>query len=562
MKDSESSLRERVRNHALPTGIIVSLFAAIAALYANVVTKGFILDAAYSMYPDVHNHYWMQAFFDKSLFSRDPLVSSHMTHGSPWMILGGVCVTSLLMRLHPYTNGFLALSVLTCAIATYLFWRLADRSAAKPVAASAAVLFAPYFLSKDTFFGVPRAYGAMIFLAFLWAAESGRYLILPAFTAACALIYPPLSPSLAVSSALALWIARAEFSRRKILPRCAAAILVPAALCLAVLWHSPSAGGALQGFSSRATFEDYKLYQFVASPIDPRSFKEMILYFFLNLNEHAFIYRLTSALLVLLFILGLLSDRSSPTMIPRSVRLVLAGSSVAFLALYPIHPVSASRQTVFILPISLVFLAAEGAHRLAGGRQRPALLAAASAAVLAALHPWLNEIISVRHYSAAYDYISTLRNVVVLAGHPRSGLTETIPIFCRKSVLLADDQRDQHGLFVAGGGSAFAAKRKALLSALYSDSPKKACELRLSYGVDYLVLEDRYYDEAYLAMLARSKFPMDMGIARIIADSPNPRGFYHYARRRASFTWKNGRSSGAIFDLSGCAERSAAPRRA
>ena len=312
--------------------------------------------------------------------------------------------------------------------------------------------------------------------------------------------------------------------------------------------------GLLRGLRAGSGFEDSRLYQFVTTPVHPGNLMDMLFYFYLNINEHSRLYPVMSALLLALFALGWYVRRGAPKLLPRSVLMALAASTAAFLLSYPVHVVSAARQTVFIVPLVLVFLAAEGIDRFSGGKPRIAVLAVASATLFALLHPWLNEIVSVRTYSAAYGYISRLKGDVLLAGHPESLLTATIPVFSQRSVLVADDLRDQYELHLSSR-EAFSARRAALLAALYSDSPSKACALRSVYGVDYLVLEDRYFSQDHFAMLARSGFPLNEEISRAIAASPDPRGFYSYAKRRAAFSWKDAESGGVIFDLSLCGAR-------
>ena len=181
-----------------------ALFAGIAALYAVLFTNEASFDPKYALYTDISNFYWIQALFDPALFRGDPLAVHALSRlglfntEAPW-----VWFTSLFMRVTPYTYGLRLLSVLGCVAGTLMVFRLAVKSCARPAAALAAVVFAVYFLSMDTFFGVPRIYGFFAFLAFLLAAEEKRFLLLPFCVPAAFIVYPAVSVGIGFSALLA-----------------------------------------------------------------------------------------------------------------------------------------------------------------------------------------------------------------------------------------------------------------------------------------------------------------------------------------------------------------------
>ncbi len=541
-------------------GAGVALFAALAALYATLTTNAPSFDPKYAIYTDVSNFYWIQTMLDHSLFPRDPLgiyasfrtaTLGYFYTEAPW-----VWFTALFMRVTPYSHGLRVLTVMGCAAGALMVFRMALKSCARPAAALAAVIFPLYFLSMDTFFGVPRIYGLLVFIAFLLAAEEKRFLFIPFFIFAAFVVYPAISVGMAFSALLMPFAFREHFSGQKLLPRYALAMALSALACLAALWHSLALSGLVRAFGGGSGFEIYKLYQFVRKPVNPGNPADMVAYFMLNINEHGYFYPVTSALLGLVFLAGLRVRSGLRTMIPTSVRATLAGSLAAFAVLYALHPVSASRQMVFIIPMTMVFLAADGLYRIGGGKSRTTLVAAVAGSIFAVLHLGIGLTTSCRTFGPVYDYLSALPKDTIVAGHPASVLLYTAPVFSRKQVFVSDEHRDQYILSL-NRGSDFDAMRSSLLAALYSGSPDKACALRPAYGVNYIVLEDDFYTPEYLAQKAASASPRDVDIARVAAGSPDPRGFYHYARGHAAFSWKNARSGGVVFDLAGCGEKGA-----
>ncbi|OGR45285.1 MAG: hypothetical protein A2X35_03300 [Elusimicrobia bacterium GWA2_61_42] len=535
----------------------VALFAAFAAFYAATVTNIYSFDPKYAIYMDVLNLYWIPSLSDPALFPRDPVAAQCRSMWGPFITEGPwIWLSSLFMRVKPYALGMALLSSLGCAAAALLVFRLALKSAARPAAAAAALLFAVYFLSTNTFFGVPRLYGFLAFLAFLLAAEEKRFLLLPFLIPAGFILYPAVSAGLGVSALLAPVFYRRHFREHKLLPRYAAAMAAAGLLCLAALWRSVTLGGVFRALGAGSGFEIDKLYQFVSAPVRPDSLWDLVTYFLLNFNEHGNFYPVMSALLLLVFLAGWCVKLGRPALLPASLKLSLAGSLGAFALLYLTHPVSASRQMVFIVPLVVVFLAAEGVYRLGGEKPRTLLVGVAAALVFGVLHPRLGLRESCRTFAPVYGYLSALPPDAIVAGHPDSDLLHTIPVFAKKQVFISDEHRDQY-LFTLNRSADFTAMRAALVSALYSASPAAACALKAAYGVDYVALEDKFFTPEYLARAAASSFPLDAETARAAAKTADPLGFYNYARARPAFSWKNERSGGAVFALSSCVKKEA-----
>ncbi|HCC49280.1 MAG TPA: hypothetical protein DEQ38_14370 [Elusimicrobia bacterium] len=527
-----------------------AVFAAAAGLYATLFTNLPSFDPKYAVYLDVANFYWIQLWADPGLFPKDPLAAWYLSRIQTFCTeLPWIWVTSLFMRITPYTLGLRFLTALACAAGALLVFRLAARSAARP--AITAVLFTVYFLSMDTFFGVPRVYGLLAFLAFLVAVEEKRFLLLPFLMVLSLLAYPIAALGAAFSALLVPLFFRADFADRRLLARYAAAMAAAGLLCVVAIWGSAAGEGIGRALQAGNGFEAYKLYQFVDRPLDTRNPLHLLAYFVLNLNEYGRLYPVMSALLALAAAAGALA-RPGWLFLPVSVKLSLAGALAAFAALYVLHPVSASRQTVFAVPLALVFLAADGLRRLGRGRLRTLAVAAPAALLFAALYLRLGLRESFRDYAPAYDYLAALPRDAVVAGHPRSRLLMGVPIFARRQAFLIDEHRDQYLMYLHGGAD-FDARRAALVSALYSATPDGACALGPAYGVTHIVMEDGNYSREYLDWAPT--YPRETEISAIVAAAREPLGFYGHARKRAAFSWKSPRNSGLVFDLSECRKK-------
>lgn len=530
------------------TGAAVLLFAALLSGYAVTVTRSLSFDPKYSIYLDISCVYWIQALIDPGLFARDPVSAFYREHlgrfnpESLW-----VWLTSLFMRLEPVTLGLKFLSVLMCVWAAWLVRSLAESPPARAAAGAAVFLFVPYFLAMDTFYGVPRCYGLIAFLGFALALEKRRFLLLPVMISVCFIFYPAGAVTLTASAMLAPFFFREHFREKGALKRYLAALAAGAVFCLLVLSRSVALENALQAFRS-GTFQSDKFYQMVSAPLDTLSLKDIVLNFLLNLNEHGKLYAIFTLLLAGISAFGFLRARKLPSMLPAAVPVMLAGAGASFLALYFIHPVSASRQAVFIVPLALVFLAAEALVLLPGRKLKSGALAAACGGLFLVLHPLFNEMLSCRTFRPVYDYLAGVPRDAVVAAYPMGMLAETIPVYAKRAAFYSDDFADQHVLLLKNREEMLRG-RKALLSALYSSTEEGALELAGRYGVDYLVFERSFYRPEFLEGIKNSDFLPDKDLAAILAGGADPAAFYNYAGGKAAFAWGDAESGGFILDL-------------
>ena len=513
-----------------------ALFALILAGFALVPANPPAFDFEYALYLDTASFYWVRALWDKDLFGADPLAAFYYANmfrfcpESFW-----VWPTAVLVKLAGYAPGLKLLAAGACAAAALLVRRVALASPARPAAGAAVLLFAALFLSMDSFFGVPRVYGALAVLAYAWAAEERRFELLAPLTALCFAVYPVVAAGLAAATLLVPVFFREEFSaggrwRRYLVSLAAGAalILVFAALSRVLFNAAPDAANI-------GAFESDKFYQMVPAALDPFNPADALANFVLNFNEHGTLYVIFTALLAGVYGLGLLVAPRRPAMLPRSVLVLLAGGGAAFALLYPLHPVSASRQLAVILPLALVFLGAEALLILGSGRFRAGPAAAVCAALFALLHPLYNETTSVREFAGAYKFLRAAPGGVA-AAYPDGVLNLALPVFTGKAVLVSSDLKDQELLFLGGGEHE--ARRTALLAALYCAAPS-AGEALAVYGVRWLVFEKKYYGGWFVEEALQSRSPLYDGLPELLA-ARDTAACYESRRAGAAYAWDGG----------------------
>jgi hypothetical protein len=514
-----------------------ALFALALAGFALVTANPPSFDLKYSLYLDTASFYWVRALWDRELFGADPLAAfyySNMFRVCPESFW--VWPTAVLVKLAGYAPGLKLLAAGACAAAALMVRRLALVSPARPAAGAAVLLFAALFLSMDSFFGVPRVYGVLAFIAYAWAAEERRFELLAPLTALCFAVYPVVAAGLASATLLTPVFFREEFAAGGRWRRYLVSLAAGAALIMALAALSRVLFNAAPDAASIGAFESDKLYQMVPAALDPFNPADALANFVLNFNEHGALYVIFMALLAGVYGLGLLVEPRRPAMLPRSVRLLLAGGGAAFVLLYPLHPVTASRQLVFVLPLALVFLAAEGLSTIFSGRLKTAAAGAACAALFVSLHPFFNKTQSLRGYAGVYEFLAAQPRGSAVAGYPESDLVFTVPVFASQTAVLSAGTADQEVLFFRSPAE-YSARRKTLLQALYCADP--AAERRLAgYGASWLLLEKRYYSPGFLSGLKTSPRPADAAAAAVLAAGANPESCYARWAGRAVFSWQ------------------------
>lgn len=532
----------------LPAWVLV-IFAAVLAFYTVSVCSPFSFDLRYSLYLDTTNVYWLQTFADRDILRGDELVDLYFKPLRTFFTdFAWIWLTSLFTWTVPYTKGLKVLAILAAVAATLMVRRIALLSSAGRAAAVVPALFLPLFLSMESFFGVPRVYGALLLFGFAWAAEAGRFWLAPLLASICFIFYPAASAGLWCASLLLPWFYKAEFSAPGAWPVYRRALAAGAALLLLLFSRSGLAHFADLSLGRLAQFESAKFYNMVSGRLSSFNPLDALGYFVLNLNDHTRLYVIFFSLLLLVCGLGLLVSPRRPALMPRSVLCLLAGSAAAFLAIYPVHEVSAARQMVVIVPLALVFWASESLLELAGSRPRAALASAFFPALFLFLHPVFGETLSMRHYSDIYKFSASRPAGEISAGYPDSWLMYTLPVFASRPVALWDRTFDQQMLFIRGPEEFFA-RRKTLLEALYCAAPGARERLAAEYNISWLFIEKKYYEPEFLAGVAGSASPNDKASAAVIAAAPAPDACYRALAASSAFAWKNGPTEGFAVPL-------------
>jgi hypothetical protein len=428
-----------------------------------------------------------------------------------------------------------------CGWAVLLVRRAAAKALFPDTAAIVPFIFAAYFLTMDSFFGAGRTFGLMVFLGLFLALEEQRFFLLPIFPILSMLFYPAITVGIVGSCLFAPFFSREWFRprRRKIL--FAAALAVAAAACLLIQRHSLLMRGVARNLAS-GTFEVQKLDQLVSSPVDTGKPWDIFFYFILNLNEHSDLYPIATWCLIALGAAGILVGRRRPGPLPKALPAMTCGFSAAFVLLYPLHPTSASRQTVFLVPLVLVFIAAWAVETLAKRNAQPVVSPRTAAAVAAAwfalMHPQYNQMFDFSRYRPLYEYFSALPKRVVTAGFVQSHFMDTLPVFASRTEYLSDMRVDL--LTFVMGPQRFTAAREELLDALYSPDSRKAFALAKARRIDLMVVESAYYTGDFLAGIRSCKLRGCQTLAKILKSSSDPLGFYRFAQANAAFSWEDG----------------------
>ena len=521
------------------------MLAAALALYANISAFPPSFEPVYSIYGDNSNFYWIQSFLDPRLFAHDAWTTLFKSRATPFTVdRVWIWLTSVFMRTDPYTIGLKALSVILLTSSALMVRRLARVSGAGVISAQAAALFAVLFLSMDTFYGTNRAYGVVILLGFITALQQKRFLLLAPLIMTAFVFYPAVSVSLGAAALAAPLFYRKDFNKGYFALYTAtlglAAIFILAARVNSIVLSNLAAN------LGSGQLEAYKLTQFVPVPLDPGSPLVIFLHFVLNFNEHGRFYPVLFTLLTAIAAAGFFKRPGRPEFLPEAFKPVLAGSAAAFAVLYPIHLVSASRQFVFIVPLLLVFLAAEGLERLTGAKYRFMSLPAVII-LFVCLNPFLTEVINCRRYLPAYNYFSATEHDAVVAAYPAGMLAATIPVFSKRESFVSYQQDDLQ--ILSHGAEGFEARCTDLLDALYSGE-KQMKRFSDRYGVDYLVLEKEYYDKDFLEGVRPSPMPNSLRLVKVLnKNAGNPADIYRKAGEIAEFSWISDGKEGLIIDM-------------
>lgn len=486
--------------------IVSLIILVITVCYANFFTNSFTFEPVYALYPDSVNLYFLQSLDDDTIFRRDPLSmnfkDSFNISSREFPFIG---IYYILMRLFPLPMVTKVLSIVLCIAATIIIYKIGSHLNSQNYAFLLSSLFLVYFLSMDSFYGgQSRCFGIFIFCTFLLLFIKERFFYLLFLLPSTIFFYPSLSPTLIVILILMLL-----FSKKSISVKLYIFLLIISSIIVYFIFSIKDNFLRIV-FNNLLTFQSYK-YNFPRAniTINPYNPLHTLLYFIFNLNEHSKLYIYFTGFLIMICLIIITFKKKEAFHLPKHIWIMLLASTFSFAIIYPVHPVSASRQFVFSMPLFLVFFVSINMFNIIKHKINPAVLVVFIIILFVVLHPKFNDIVDYKKFKTLYNYIKSLPKNSLIAGYPKavfirgypnSLLTESIPFFTKRSIFFADRLRDIN-LFVYDSRE-LQMRRRHLIEALYADSFDETKNFILRYNIDYFVLETYIYDKAFIDSLA------------------------------------------------------------
>lgn len=518
------------------THIYLVLLVLLAG-YSNFVTNSFTFEPVYSLYPDSAGLYFLHGIVDSSLLHSDLFfkkfnlspnaVIISLFHSGIGRILGDFLPLILVLKL---------ISILSCVVSTIIIYRIAKNLYSNNYAIFFAWLFLMYFLSMDNFYGgQSRNFGILIFCIFLYYLFKEKFFILGFLSLSMIFFYPSISVVALVICVLIITFFRQKLIQAKTYVLYISWLILIMSLSFILYIH----GFFLKLiFKNLSVFQDYKYIQHVGGVLNRFNPADILLYFIFNLNEHSKLYVCFTACVVVCFLVIVILRREKAFWIPKYIWLMLLGAIFSFSFLYPIHPVIASRQFVFTLPLFFVFFLGDNIFKMTKGRINSALFLTVGSLFFLIAHPFLNDVRDYKGYKPIYDYIERLPKDALFAGDPKSQIVTTMPIFSRRSIFFADEIRDLYLLVY--DNSEIEKKRKSLIRAVYADSIDTLRNFIAENGIDYFIVESRVYDKSFINNLEMSNDKYDKDTLFIIRKLNNKNDFklLEFAKQHYDFKLK------------------------
>jgi len=524
--------------------IYLAILVAVL-LYANCFTTSFKFSLIYSPYNDAGELYSVQSIFDGSLFKNDPMlavIKGHMNTLSKIRELAHNALYYFLMHFFSFPLAIKIVSLIFSILTTLLIYRIGVCLKSKDYAYLLSGLFIFYFLSMDTFYsGQDRCFGIFIFCAFLLLLVKEKFEILPFFIPLSIFIYHPLLYVFTTTCFLIPFLYSKKIRLKRYVLFLGASILIS----LIFILNDKLLNMIVVNVS---LLRSYKYY-YNSNIVDPANPLHILLYFILNLNEHSRLYVYFTYFFIAVSLAIVILKRKKALELPRALWLMLLGSFVSFLIIYPVNPIVASRQLVFSLPLFLVFFVSTNISGIIlSSRIKSASLLLFLVSAFVLLHPIFGEVHNYREYKPVYDYMEGLPKDVFIAGYPGSRVVDKIPFFSKRTIFFSDYLDDF--LYITYGAEGFWKMRQNLISALYSDSLEEVRFFIAEYKIGYLVIESAYYNNTFFDHLKHSVEPYDRQTRSIIKAKIKAKNFIllDFVSKFCDFKLKS--SGGDIFIIS------------
>jgi hypothetical protein len=476
------------------------IITALAAVYINCFNDISALDFYYSFKPDSAGFYFLHGILDSTLMNRDVIVPSYreifhffnldIIVWGPYLLLMRVVALPVAIKLISIFLG-IASTITVYVTGRYMY---SPKCAIIP-----AFLYMVFFFSTDIFIGGQlRAFGAFIFTIFLLCFIKKKYKALPIVTMLMTVCYPNISVTLAIICIAVFFFWDEKFSRKKgylIL------VIISMAMILSIITGFNSIFGVIGSASKSAVdnlsvFSSYKYSQGTDFVMSVSNMKHVLQHFVLNENEYTLQYVYLLRLFLVISLIFLIIRRKSCLILANQIWIMLLASIAGFLVVFFIHPITASRQLVFSLPVFLVFFIAEN---ICAFKKRSIIFILLAFPLIVYLffgHSYYNASLSQKHYKPFYDYCSVLERDVIIAGFPSSLLVSSVPMYTKRPVFYMDETRDVSLTVLTC--DQLKERKNHLLNALYARSVSDILYFTNKYDIDYFLIESRFYEKAFL----------------------------------------------------------------
>lgn len=499
---------------------LVLLIAVIC--YANFFTNSFTLEPYYALYPDSTHLYFLQQLHDSTIFSND-LSAVGIINGFKFLNMRPFImpVYSIVLNFFSLPEAIKIISIILCIGSTILIFRIGINLYDRDFALILSSLFLVYFLSMDTFYaGQSRCFGAAIFCIFLYLFVVEKFIFMPLFVFLGASFYPTYFVSLAIASCGTAFFLKDRLKQLKIYR--VYILLLALSIIFSIMGILGSRSYKLL-LNNLEIFQDYKYTNGVNVPINIYNPIHVLLNFIFNLNEHSRLYVYYTYFILAVSAIFILARKARAFSLPKEILIIFLSCFIGFAMAYIFHPISASRQFVFCMPLFLVFFLSINIYKAMSRFQiKPIIIALLAVFSFLVLHPRFNDVFDYSKNKFVYEYIKRLPSNILIAGYPKSEIVETIPFFAKRSIFQNDSLRDT-ALFVYEK-NALSERRQDLIKGLYAQNIRELKNFIEKYNIDYFVIEARAYEKEYIDLLCFWRSPLNGALHSNMAEEEQKPG--------------------------------------
>lgn len=442
------------------------------------------------MYRDAVNLYPFQNLNDANLFKNDlfamnaraPLNFAKM----PYFTIINSAIYSILTNIFSLSVAIKIVSIILCLSAVTLIYKINNFSCDKNFEFLFPGLFLVYFLSMDSFYGgQARCFGILLFCLFFYFLTREKFFILPFFISLGILFYPYIAVTFTITCFLLPLFFRKKIINKKIY---LLLFVINIILSLFLILENVPFRYLIINLSE---IGKYKYIANVNLPLNNFNPVKILYFFIFNFNEHSKLYVYFSGFLFLLSTIVLFLNGKTAFRLPKEVLIILLGSVIGFAIIYPLHPVIASRQFVFSMPLFILVFISKNIYSIKRKIVNPTFFLISLVPIFAILHPFFNSTLSYKKYKPLYDYLEKLPKGILIAGPPDSIFLESVPFFSKRNVFFTD--RTSQNMLYFYTAEEMQRIKASLVETLFTSSKEKIKEFIQRYNISYFVLENNIY---------------------------------------------------------------------